>query len=45
MRCIREVLRLSLNEQLSLRQIGAALNVPPTTVAEYLKRAARAIIT
>jgi len=45
MRSIREVLRLSLNEKLSLRQIGAALNVPPTTVAEYLKRAARANIT
>ena len=45
MRSIREVLRLSLNEKLSLRQVGAALNVPPTTVAEYLKRAARANIT
>ena len=45
MRSIREVLRLSLSEKLSLRQVGAALNVPATTVAEYLERAARANIT
>lgn len=45
MRNIREVLRLSLHEGLSLRQIGVALNIPPTTAADYLRRAKRAEIT
>lgn len=39
MRKIREVLRLSLHDGLSQRQIGRSLGVPPTTAAEYLMRA------
>jgi transposase len=42
MRKIREVLRLALDEQLSLRQIHASLGVPATTAGEYLARAKRA---
>ena len=39
MRKIRDVLRLSLHEGLSQRQVGRSLGVPATTVAEYLMRA------
>ncbi|MGH7861579.1 MAG: IS21 family transposase [Candidatus Dormibacteraceae bacterium] len=42
MRKIREVLRLSLEKGLSRRQIGAAVGLPYTTVANYLGRAGRA---
>ena len=45
MRKIREVLRLALDEKLSLRQIGSSLGVPPTTAGEYLARAKRAGLT
>jgi transposase len=38
MRKIREILRLSLSEGLSRRQIGAALGMPYTTVADHLRR-------
>lgn len=39
MRKIREVLRLSLGEGLSLRQVSASVAMPFTTVADYVKRA------
>jgi len=39
MRKIREILRLSLGEGLSRRQVAAALGVPYTTVADHLVRA------
>jgi transposase len=39
MRKIREVLRLSLGDGLSRRQVGAATGVPYTTVNDYLVRA------
>src|SRR5579875_2102963 len=39
MRNIRNVLRLSLGEGLSLRQTSASLEVPFTTVADYVRRA------
>lgn len=39
MRTIRELLRLSCGEGLSRRQVGAALRLPYTTVADYLVRA------
>ncbi len=39
MRKIREVLRLSLADGLSRRQVGAATRLPYTTVADYLGRA------
>ncbi len=42
MRKIREVLRLTLAEGLSRRQVGAALHLPPTTVADHVARARRA---
>jgi transposase len=42
MRKIREVLRLTLAEGLSRRQVGSALAMPYTTVADYLARARRA---
>lgn len=42
MRKIREVLRLSLGEKLSRRQVGTAVGLPYTTVADYLSRASRA---
>jgi len=42
MRKIREVLRLTLAEGLSRRQVGTALHLPPTTVADYVARARRA---
>ena len=45
MRQIREVLRLSLEERLSNRQIMAAVGLPYTTVWHYLDRARRAGLT
>jgi transposase len=42
MRKIREVLRLTLAEGLSRRQVGTAAALPYTTVADYLARARRA---
>ena len=42
MRKIREVLRLTLVEGLSLRDVAAATGLPRSTVAEYVKRADRA---
>ena len=42
MRKIREVLRLSFAQGLSRRQVGAALRMPYTTVANYVDRAQRA---
>lgn len=39
MRKIREILRLSHAEGLSRRQVGAAVGLPYTTVADYLDRA------
>ncbi|MCC6174768.1 MAG: IS21 family transposase [Chloroflexi bacterium] len=42
MRKIREVLRLSLADGLSRRQVGVAVGLPYTTVADYLARARRA---
>ena len=39
MRKIREILRLSLAEGLSRRQVGTALQMPYTTVADHLRRA------
>jgi hypothetical protein len=38
MRKIREVLRLSLGQGLSLRQVAASAQVPYTTVADYVRR-------
>jgi hypothetical protein len=40
MRKIREVLRLSLAEGLSPRQVGIAVELPRTTVRRYVVRAA-----
>jgi transposase len=42
MRKIREVLRLTLAEGLSRRQVGIALGMPTTTVADHVARARRA---
>jgi len=39
MRNVRDVLRLSLGEGLSLRQIAASLQIPHTTVADHVRRA------
>ena len=39
MRKVREVLRLTLGERLSRRQVAAALGMPPTTVTDYAARA------
>jgi hypothetical protein len=39
MRKIRDVLRLSLGEQLSQRRVAAASGLPRTTVKDYLRRA------
>jgi transposase len=39
MRKVREVLRLTLGERLSRRQVAAALRMPPTTVTDYVARA------
>ena len=45
MRRIRNVLRLSLGEGLSLRQAAASLELPFTTVADYVRRAKAAGLT
>jgi len=45
MRKIRDVLRLRLREQLSLRQVAMSLAIPHTTVADYVRRARDAGIT
>jgi transposase len=42
MRKVRDVLRLSFECQLSLRQVSASLGLPHSTVATYLRRAKRA---
>lgn len=42
MRKIREVLRLSLADGLSRRQVGIVTGLPYTTAADYLGRARRA---
>lgn len=39
MRRIRDVLRLSLGEELSQRRVAASLGLPRTTVRDYLRRA------
>jgi transposase len=39
MRKIRDVLRLRLGDQLSLRQVWLSLAIPHTTVADYVRRA------
>ncbi|MHB1535295.1 MAG: IS21 family transposase [Acidimicrobiales bacterium] len=39
MRKVRDVLRLSLKEGLSLRRVAASLEVPHTTVADHVRRA------
>ena len=39
MRKIREVLRLSFGEGLSLRQVSASLGMPFTTVGDHVRRA------
>jgi transposase len=45
MRQIREALRLSLHEGLSLRQVGASLGVSPSALGDYVRRAKRAGFT
>ena len=45
MRRIRDVLRLRLADQLSLRQVSLSLAIPHATVADYVRRAAAAGIT
>ena len=45
MRKIRDVLRLRLGDQLSLRQVSLSLAIPHTTVADYVRRAREAGIT
>jgi transposase len=42
MRKVRDILRLAHGEGLALRQVGAALGVPFTTVGDHLRRAERA---
>src|SRR5215207_11657863 len=42
MRKVRDILRLAQGEGLALRQVGAALGVPFTTVGDHLRRAERA---
>ena len=42
MRKIRDVLRLRLGEQLSVRQIAASLGLPRATVSDYVQRAVAA---
>ena len=41
MRKIRDILRLSFGEGLSLRQVSASLGIPFTTVSDHLRRAER----
>ena len=38
MRKIRDVLRLRLSDQLSLRKVSLSLAIPHTTVADYVRR-------
>jgi transposase len=45
MRKIRDVLRLRLRDQLSLRQVSLSLAIPHTTVADYVRRARAAGLT
>ena len=45
MRKVRDVLRLSWGEQLSLRQVARSLSMPHTTVAVFLRRANEAGLT
>jgi len=45
MRKIRDVLRLRLNDRLSLRQVALSLAIPHTTVADYVRRARDAGLT
>ena len=45
MRKIRDVLRLRLSENLSLRQLSLSLQMPHTTVADYVRRARDAGLT
>jgi len=42
MRKVRDILRLAWGQGLSRRQVGAALDIPHTTVADHLRRAAEA---
>jgi len=42
MRAIREVLRLSLSEHRSIREISQACALPKSTVSDYVKRAKQA---
>jgi hypothetical protein len=42
MRKIRDVLRLSFGERLPRQRVSQATGLPPTTVFDYLKRAAAA---
>ena len=42
MRKVREILRLAEGQGLSRRQVGRALGVPFTTVADHLRRAKEA---
>jgi len=42
MRKVRAILRLAWGQGLSRRQVGAALNIPHTTVADRLPRAVEA---
>jgi len=42
MRKIRDVIRLSLGEGMSLRQVSASLDVPYTTLADHVRRAKQA---
>jgi transposase len=42
MRKVRDILRLAWGQGLSRRQVGAALGIPFTTVADHLRRAAEA---
>ena len=45
MRKVRDVLRLSLHESLSLREVAASLQIPFTTVADHVRRAKAAGLT
>ena len=45
MRKVREILRLAQGEGLPLRQVGAALGLPFTTVGDHLRRAEQAGLT
>ena len=45
MRKIRDVLRLTIGEGLSLRQVGASFHIPVTTAGDYVRRARNAGLT